>query len=112
MPEYRANQYLAFGTENIFKVSFYRIDASFRLNGNLFAPISRIITKDNNIPTYSTEFFNKIYLIISSTLVFNTPIGPLSIIAGYHQRDDIKSNPFTISVNFGYVMFNRKNIDR
>lgn len=112
MPEYRANQYLAFGIENIYKVSFYRIDASFRLNANIFAPISRIMSRDNNLPYYSTDFFNKIYLIISSTLVFNTPIGPLSIIAGYHQRDDITSNPFTISVNFGYVMFNRKNIDR
>lgn len=112
MPEYRANQYLAGGVENIFKVSFYRIDASFRLSTNLYVPISRIITLDNNLPTYSTDFFNKLYLIISSALVFNTPIGPLSIIAGYHQRDDKNTNPFTISLNFGYLMFNKKNIDR
>ncbi len=112
MPEYRANQYLGFGIENIYKVSFFRIDASLRLNANLFAPISRIITIENNLPLYSPEFFNKIYFIASSMLVFNTPVGPLSIIAGYHQRDEKKTNPFTISINFGYVMFNKKNIDR
>lgn len=112
MPEYRANQYLATGVENIFKVSIFRIDASLRLNAYLYAPVSRIITLNNNIPTYSPDFFGKFYFIFSSALVFNTPVGPLSLIAGYHQRDNIDDNPFTISVNFGYVMFNNKNIDR
>ena len=112
MPEYRTNQYLATGLENVFKVSLFRVDASFRINAYLYAPISRIITLGNNIPTYSDNFFEKIYFIFSSSLVFSTPIGPLSIIAGYHKRDDKTDNPFTISVNFGYVMFNNKNIDR
>ena len=113
MPEYRANQYLATGIENIFKFSFYRIDASFRLNANIYAPVSQIITLENNLPTYDKDFFGKVYFIFSSALVFETPLGPLSLTAGYHQRDDADSNnPFTISVNYGYVMFNKKNIDR
>lgn len=112
MPEYRTNQYLATGLENVFKVSLFRIDASFRVNAYIYAPILRIITLDNNIPTYSNNFFEKLYFIFSSSLVFNTPIGPLSVIAGYHKRDDKADNPFTLSINFGYVMFNNKNIDR
>lgn len=113
MPEYRANQYLATGIENIYKVRLFRIDASFRLNGYIYAPISKIVTLENNLPSYSRDFFGKVYIIISSALVFETPVGPLSIIGGYHQRDDIKANnPFTISINFGYIMFNNKNIDR
>lgn len=113
MPEYRANQYLAAGIENIFKFNFYRIDASFKLNANIYAPVSQIITIENNLPSYHKDFFGKVYLIFSSALVFETLLGPLSITAGYHQRDDSKTNnPFTISVNYGYIMFNKKNIDR
>ena len=113
MHEYRANQYLATGIENIFKFNFYRIDASIRLNANIYAPISQIITIENNLPTYSKGFFGKVYFIFTSALVVETPLGPLSVTGGYHQRDDVKyNNPFTISVNYGYIMFNKKNIDR
>lgn len=112
MPEYRTNQYLATGVENIFKFKFYRVNSSIRLSGFLFAPISQIITLENDIPSYSSDFFKKVYYIFSSALVFETPIGPLSVLGGYHLRDDKTKNPFSISINFGYVMFNNKNIDR
>ena len=113
MPEYRANQYLATGIENIYKVNFFRMDASFRINAYLYAPITQIVTLENNIPSYSEDFFGKLYFILSSSLVFQTPIGPLSLIASFHQRDAVNSNnPFTISINYGYIMFNNKNIDR
>lgn len=112
MPEYRANQYLATGVENIFKFSFYRVDASFRINANIYAPVSKIITIENNLPTYSKDFFGRFYLIFTSSLDFKTPLGPLNITVGYHQRDIKSDNPFTISINYGYIMFNKKNIDR
>ncbi len=112
MPEYRTNQYLATGLENIFKFKLFRVNSSIRLSGYLFAPISQIVTLENDIPSYSNDFFKKVYYIFSSALVFETPIGPFSILGGYHLRDDKTKNPFSISINFGYVMFNNKNIDR
>ncbi|MDR0971316.1 MAG: patatin-like phospholipase family protein [Bacteroidales bacterium] len=111
MPEYRSTKYLATGVENVFKIGFFQINASFRLNGYIYIPITQITTIENNLPIYKDNYFNKLYFILSSSLVLNTPVGPLSLIASYHQRDD-KSNPFTISINFGYVMFNNRNIER
>lgn len=111
-PEYRANQFAAMGVENIFKINLFQSDASVRLSGYVFAPFSKIITLNNNIPVYSDNFFSKYYFVLSSAIVLKTPVGPLSIIAGYHQRDNVKENPYTISVNFGYIIFNKKNIDR
>lgn len=112
MKEYHSNQFIGFGAENIFKVNVFRIEASVRVNAYIYSPISRIVTLENDIPKYSNVVFDKRYLIVSSALVFNTPIGPLSFIFSYHQRDDKADSPLTASINFGYVMFNKKNIDR
>ena len=112
MPEYRANQYVGFGVENIFKRKLLRTDASFHLSAFIFAPMQRITTLNNNIPKYSDSYFDRYYFILSSSLIFNTPLGPLSIIAGYHQRENRDENPYTISINFGYLLFNNKNINR
>jgi Predicted esterase of the alpha-beta hydrolase superfamily len=111
MKEYHSNQFLAFGAENIFKTSILRIEASLRLNAYIYAPIQRITTMENDIPKYS-KVFDKQYFILSSAFVINTPIGPLSLIASYHKRDQKADSPLSFSINFGYVMFNKKNIDR
>lgn len=112
LPEYRANQYVGIGLENIFKKKILNADASLRFSGYLFAPMQRIITLNNNIPRYSNSYFDKYYFIFSSALILSTPLGPFSIIAGYHQRDDKSENPYTISLSFGYLLFNNKNINR
>lgn len=111
-PEYRSNQYLAFGVENIFKVNIYIFGkASARLGGYVFAPIRQIQTSQSNIPYYG-PFFKKVYFIGSSSLVFSTPIGNISLILSYHQRDISTESPWSLSFNFGSMVFNKKNIDR
>lgn len=68
------------------------------------------MTDKNEVPYYG-EVFEKLYFIASGSIVLRTPIGPLSFIMSYHQRDN-DSNPWSISVNFGYLIFNNRNIDK
>lgn len=111
MPEYRANKYVAFGLENIYALSsLLGINLSARCAAYLYAPVQQIMTDKNEVPYYG-EVFEKLYFIASGSIVLRTPIGPLSFIMSYHQRDN-DSNPWSISVNFGYLIFNNRNIDK
>ncbi len=112
LPEYRANQFIGIGGEAILKKNILRTNSTIHFSGYLFSPMQRIITLSNNLPAYSGSFFSKQYLIFSTSISFHTIAGPLSIIASYHQRDNKEDNPFTISVNFGNLLFNNRNIKR
>ncbi len=110
-PEYRANQYVAFGLENIYAMNtLLGLNLSLRASAYLYLPFKQIETQ-NNIPFYG-EAFQKLYFIASTAAILNTPVGPLSLIASYHQRDDKTINPFSISLTFGYAIFNNRNIDK
>jgi NTE family protein len=111
-PEYRSNQYLAAGMEHIFKVNIFIFGkASARIGGYIFAPIRQIQTSQSNIPYYG-PFFKKAYFIGASSLVFSTPIGNISLILSYNERDNKNDSPWNISFNIGSIVFNKKNIDR
>lgn len=110
-PEYRANQYVAAGSENIISLEYMlKIGVSLRLSAYAFLPLSHI----NELPSdqvLTTTAFDKLYLIANATIVIKTPVGPISIVGSYHQRDG-EASPFSASINFGYILFNRKNIER
>lgn len=111
MPEYRANKFLAFGMENIYALSsLLGINLSARCAAYLYAPIQQIMTDKNEVPYYG-DMFKKLYFIASGSIVLRTPAGPLSLILSYHQRDN-DNNPWSVSVSFGYVIFNNRNIDK
>ncbi|MGM9820920.1 MAG: patatin-like phospholipase family protein [Candidatus Onthomorpha sp.] len=112
MPEYRANQYLAFGLGNIYSVpSLLNINLSFRYAAYIFVPFRQILSDDNARPYYG-EFFQKAYFAASTSIVLRTPAGPLSLALSYHQRDDKNLNPLSLSLSFGYAIFNPRNIDK
>jgi hypothetical protein len=112
MIEYRSNRYLAFGVGGIYALqSLLDINLSLRLAAYIYAPIQQILTEDNLTPYYG-EMFKNTYFITSTSLVLRTPIGPLSLIMSYHQRDNKNLNPFSFSINFGYSIFNNRNIDK
>lgn len=112
LPEYRANQYLAFGVGNIFSVpSVLNINLSFRYAAYIFVPFRQILSDDNAIPYYG-EFFQTAYFAASTSVVLRTPVGPLSLALSYHQRDDKNINPLSLSLSFGYAIFNPRNIDK
>ncbi|MBQ9312589.1 MAG: patatin-like phospholipase family protein [Bacteroidales bacterium] len=110
-PEYRANQYLAGGMEQIFNIgSSFIGNASLRFGTYIFAPVRQILANEFN-QAYYGDLFQKLYGIASLSLIISTPIGDFSAGVSYHQRDN-DSSPWNISVSFGSIMFNEKNIDR
>ncbi len=110
-PEYRANQYAAFGISNIYTMTnMLGINLSLKASAYIFAPLRQILT-DNNIPYYG-EAFRKYYFIASTSAVLRTPVGPLSLVFSYHQREDKELSPFSLSLTFGYTIFNNRNIER
>jgi NTE family protein len=44
------------------------------------------------------------YFMGSTSLVFHSPLGPISISANYYER---KEEPWSLLFNFGYIIFNR-----
>lgn len=112
MPEYRASQYLGIGMENIFFVeNSLGINLSARVGTYLYVPIRRIVAYSDNLPYYE-DVFKKFYFIANTVLVLKTPLGPLSFTVSYHQRDNKSNNPWSVSLNFGYVIFNKRSVDK
>lgn len=112
IPEYRSNKYLAFGIGGIYSLqTMLNINLSMRLSSYIYAPIQQILTEDNIIPYYG-ELFKTAYFITSAAVVLRTPIGPISLVLSYHQRNDKNLNPYTLSLNLGYAIFNNRNIEK
>ena len=110
-PEYRANQYLAEGLEGVYSFgSNFLGDISVRLGAYAFLPARRIIADNKNLAVYS-DWFDKIYGILSAKLVISTPLGVLSTGVSYHQREN-NASPWNFNISFGTLIFNSKNIDR
>ena len=111
MPEYRANQYAAIGVENIFSLdNMFGFNLSARVGSYLFLPYRQIETKDNEHPFYG-EPFQKLYFIANTSFVARTPIGPFNLTFSYHQRDG-KQSPWSVSLGFGFVIFNNRNVEK
>jgi NTE family protein len=100
LPKYRAYNYAAAGLKMI--VELYR-KLDFRLEGYLFQPYQEILADENMKPYYGKEFSNR-SVIASATLVWHSPLGPLSGGVNYYDRNNDK---LTVFFNFGYILFNR-----
>ena len=107
IPEYRANQYAASGLKSIFVLA-KTID--FRLEGFVFAPVSQILEND----TFHTAYygppltFKGLTYIATAGPVWHSPLGPLSLTLNYYSA---KQYPWSVLLNFGYILFNKKSTD-
>jgi NTE family protein len=100
LPKYRAYNYAAAGLKMV--ISLYRrID--FRLEGYLFQPYQEILSDENMKAVYGEEFSYR-SVIGSSSVVWHSPLGPLSISVNYYDRSNDK---FSVFFNFGYIIFNK-----
>ena len=99
-PNYRASNWLGAGIVNVIK-PFKNFQ--LRLEGYFFQPAIHIISDDyGNVEESDLFEFN--YFILSTSLVYHTKIGPLSVNYNYYQ-DSFPDQ--SISVNFGYIIFNK-----
>ncbi|MCP4553438.1 MAG: hypothetical protein GY834_15665 [Bacteroidetes bacterium] len=105
LPNYRAHNYFAFGIKEIFPINKL---FDFRAEAYYFQPYRDIFSgADNLLAYYGLELERQAY-IGSVALVYNTPIGPISIALGYYDK---RTDHFSIVFNLGYVLFNRFALD-
>ncbi len=99
LPKYRAYNYGAVGLK--FVVDVYR-KIDFRIEGYLFQPYQEILADENMKATYGKEFAYR-SVIGTSSVVWHSPLGPLSVSVNYYDRNNEK---FSVFFNFGYIIFN------
>lgn len=105
LPQFRSYNYGALGLLNVFALH-KRID--LRLEGYVFQPYQEILEEPDQKAELGPLFENH-YFLGSSSLVYHSPIGPVSLSLNYYDQRD---NPFSFLFNFGYIIFNRKAIEK
>lgn len=101
MPQIRAYSYVAIGARLIRSVT-RSID--MRLEAHLFNPYKEIRRSDLQLAIIE-ENYNNFYGILALASVYHSPLGPLSFNVNYYHRSPA---PISASINFGYILFNRK----
>jgi len=105
LPNYRAHNFGAAGFKTIFS---FNKNFETRLEFYVFQPYKAIEENPVDLTaTYGKEFSYR-SLMGSASLVYNTPIGPLSISYNYYDRTGEK---FSLLINFGYLIFNKSLMD-
>jgi NTE family protein len=81
----------------------------FRAEGYVFQPYQSYIKTPEGKASYGAEFADR-FAIISGTVAYETPFGPLSFSTNYYYNNpDISPEdeaPMTVLLNFGYIIFN------
>lgn len=100
LPKYRAFNYGALGLKFILKL-YRKID--LRMEGYLFQPYQEILSDENMKARYGKQFSYR-SAAASSTIVWHSPLGPLSMSLNYYDRSN---EQFSFFFNFGYILFNQ-----
>ncbi len=102
LPSFRANNYAGAGLKTVLRI-YKKID--FRLEGYIFQPYQEIVDNpDDNSALYGPILSTRSYLA-SSSLVYNTFLGPISIGVNYYDKNP---ESFTFNFNIGYIVFNKR----
>ncbi|UPT67120.1 MAG: patatin-like phospholipase family protein [Sphingobacteriales bacterium JAD_PAG50586_3] len=98
---FRAFNYGAVGGRVIVNI-FKRFD--FRLENYLFMPYKPFVETAQQTAAYG-KAFSRINYMGSGALVYDSPIGPISLSGNYYQRE---KKPWSLIFTLGYIIFNRK----
>ena len=96
---FRAHNYAAGGLMIVASIS-KSID--WRGEGYIFNPFGSIESSPDGGSWY--DWGSKQYYVGSSSLVYHSPLGPLSFSVNYYDQ---KEKPWSVVLNFGYIIFNR-----
>lgn len=100
-PELRAPIFGAIGGKLVFPV--FNDHLNFRAGAFVFQPYQEVINRGNLPPDLSDPFPSPKWLLAGS-ITYHTMFGPLSLTSSYiHNVND----PFSISLSFGYILFNK-----
>ncbi len=104
LPNFRAHTFVGVGLKNIIRI---KGNLDFRVEGYVYQPVQEIVPGPDNEARYSDAFLRR-YFIGNTALVFNSPVGPVSLSVNYFDKRD---NPVSVLFHFGYMLFNRNSID-
>jgi NTE family protein len=107
LTNFRANQYVAGGIKTLTKLPF---NIDLRLEGYLFQPVYTF-QKDLLNKTYNSKPFEYRKVMATSTLVYNSIIGPVSLALNYYDNLEFKETNFSLLFSVGYLIFNKKALD-
>ncbi len=102
LPSFRANNYVAAGLKGVLRL-YKKIE--FRLEGYLFQPYESILENPDNQTAYYGKILSDRSLLYSAAIVYNMFLGPISVGVNYYDKS---TNPYTINLNFGYIIFNKR----
>jgi NTE family protein len=104
LEKYRAHNYTSFGLKNVINI-YSSLD--LRIEGYVFQAYQSIL-KDEFLQPYYGDLFSLRSFIASTGLVYQTPIGPLSLNFNYYSANE---KPYSFLFSFGYIMFNKRALD-
>lgn len=104
LPKYRSHNYAAAGLKIIANL-LNKLD--FRIEGYLFQPYRELKQKPDLTVQYGKPFSNRSFMG-SGTLVWQSPLGPLSLSLNFYDRSNDRLSLF---LNFGYILFNRSSLE-
>ncbi|MCX6244009.1 MAG: patatin-like phospholipase family protein [Bacteroidetes bacterium] len=102
LPAYCANNYIGLGLKTVIKI-YKRIE--FRLEGYVFQPYQEVQQNFNDQTAEWGPVLSDRSYIASTALVYNSRICPISLGVNYYDKT---ADHFTININIGYILFNRK----
>ncbi len=103
LPEYRSSQHLGFGSNFIFS-PIKKVDV--RADIYIYQAF-RKLNKTNDISLYYEKANLFTDYIISTSIIYNSVIGPIRLTANYFPK---QTNPVNLQLSYGYVLFNERAI--
>ncbi|MES2627561.1 MAG: patatin-like phospholipase family protein [Bacteroidota bacterium] len=100
LQNFRANKYMSSGISGV--VNLGR-NFDYRVEAYLFQPVNELQQTTLQL-TKLGDFLSKRYSILSTSLLFHSPFGPLSLSLNYYERE---VHPVSFVFNFGFILFNR-----
>ena len=100
----RAHSYFALGIKNIYQLFK---NTQLRVEGYLFQPFEQIL-ENNDRKAYRGRQWSDQQFIFGSSLVYNTPIGPIALNLNYYDK---KEDHWSFMFHFGYIIFNKKSLE-
>jgi NTE family protein len=103
LPEYRSSQHVGIGGNFIYS-PFKNID--LRTDIYLYQAF-RKLNKTNDISLYYEKANLFTEYILSTSIIYNSVIGPVRLTANYFPK---QTNPVNLQLTYGYVLFNERAI--
>lgn len=104
LKEYRSNRYSAIGVNGIINI-WKKLD--LRTEAYLYHPLRKYRERSDQRAEYEPMRLDP-HLIAMSALVYETPIGPVSLSANYYQKEE---RPWSFLFHIGYMLFNQRALE-